>query len=78
MRFATKNFPKYFSPHMEKIYHIYAKDRCLFHSIKEEEFGVTWKTLNNMVGLMKTDYKIEDLSYEELTVNKLISLHSSH
>lgn len=63
---------------MEKIYHIYAKDRCLFHSIKEEEFRVTWKTLNNMVGLMKTDYKIEDLSYEELSVNKLISLYSSH
>jgi hypothetical protein len=63
---------------MEKIYHIYAKDRCLFHSIKEEEFRFTWETLNNMVGLMKTDYKIEDLSYEELTANKLISLHSSH
>ena len=63
---------------MEKIYHIYAKDICLFHSIKEEEFRVTWKTLSNMVDLMKTDYKIEDLSYEELTVNKLISLHSSH
>ena len=63
---------------MEKIYHIYAKDRCLFHSIKEEEFGVTWKTLNNMVGLMKTDYKIEDLSYEELTANKLISLTNTY
>ena len=63
---------------MEKIYHIYAKDRCLFHSIKEEEFGVTWKTLNNMVGLMKTDYKIEDLSYEELSVNKETILNSSH
>jgi hypothetical protein len=63
---------------MEKIYHIYAKNRCLFHSIKEEEFVVVWKTLNNMVGLMKTDYKIEDLSYEELSVNKLISLNSSH
>jgi hypothetical protein len=63
---------------MEKIYHIYAKDRCLFHYIKEEEFRFTWETLNNMVGLMKTDYKIEDLSYEELTANKLISLHSSH
>jgi hypothetical protein len=49
---------------MEKIYHIYAKDRCLFHSIKEEEFRFTRETLNNMVGLMKTDYKIEDLSYE--------------
>jgi hypothetical protein len=51
---------------MEKVYHIYAKDRCLFHSLKEEEFETTWNTLNNMVGLMKTDYSVEDLTYEEL------------
>ena len=51
---------------MEKVYHIYAKDRCLFHSLKEEEFKTTWQQLNNMVGLMKTDYTTEDLSYEEL------------
>jgi hypothetical protein len=63
---------------VEKIYHIYAKDRCLFHSIKEEEFSTTWKTINNMVGVMKTDYTENDLSYEELTVNKEISLNSSH
>jgi len=63
---------------MEKVYHIYAKDRCLFHSMKEEEFETTWKTLNNMVGLMRTDYTTDDLSYEELLVNKEISLNSSH
>jgi hypothetical protein len=63
---------------MEKIYHIYAKDRCLFHSIKEEEFQTTWNTLNNMVGIMKTDYVIEDLSYEDLLINKEVSLNSSH
>lgn len=63
---------------MEKVYHIYAKDRCLFHSIKEDEFQTTWNTLNNMVGLMKTDYNIEDLSYEELSVNKETILNSSH
>ena len=63
---------------MEKIYHIYAKDRCLFHSIKEEEFNKTWKTIKNMVGIMKTDYTENDLSYEELIVNKEISLNSSH
>ena len=61
-----------------KIYHIYAKDRCLFHSINEEEFEVTWKTIRNMVGLMKTDYNIEDLTYEELSISKEISLNSSH
>ena len=50
----------------EKIFHIYAKDRCIFHSIKEEEFSVTWNTLKGIVGLMQTDYNLEDLSYEEV------------
>jgi hypothetical protein len=73
-----KKFPEFFISPMEKIYHIYAKDRCLFHSIKEEEFDETWKTLNRMVGLMKTDYTIEDLSYIESITHKDISLNSSH
>ena len=64
--------------HMEKVYHIYAKNRCLFHSIKEEEFRTIWSTLNNLVGLMKTVYRIEDLSYEELFINKEVVLNSSH
>jgi len=63
---------------MEKIYHIYAKDKCLFHSIKEEEFQTTWNILKNMVGIMKTDYSVDDLSYEELMVNRKVSLDSSH
>ena len=63
---------------MEKIYHIYAKDICIIHSLKEEEFDATWKSLNNMVGLMRTDYTADDLSYEELLVNKEIALNSSH
>ena len=63
---------------MEKVYHIYAKNRCLLHSIKEEEFQTTWKTLKNMVGLMRTDYTCEDLSYEELIVSKEVIHNSSH
>ena len=63
---------------MEKIYHIYAKNRCLFHSIKEDEFDITWKTLKNMVRIMHTDYEVSDLSYEELMVNRKVSLDSSH
>ena len=50
---------------MEKVYHIYAKDKCLYRSLKEEEFQKIWSTLKGMVGLMKTDYILEDLSYEE-------------
>ena len=55
---------------MQKIYHIYAKDKCLFHSVREEDFQLTWDTLNRMVGIMKTDYSENDLSYEELILNK--------
>jgi hypothetical protein len=65
-------------PAQEKIYHIYAKDKCLFHSIKEEEFKTTWATLNQLVGLMKTDYTENDLTYIELTINKDLSLNTSH
>ena len=63
---------------MEKIYHIYAKDKCLYHSLKKEEFEKIWDTLNNMVGLMKTEYSVEDLTYEELSLNKKVVLDSSH
>ena len=78
MRFATKNFPKYFSPHMEKIYHIYAKDNCLFHSVKEDEFSTVWNTLHQMVGIMKTSYSESDLSYTEVTLDKEVIHNSSH
>lgn len=53
-----------------KVYHIYAKNRCLMHSVKEDEFEITWRTLKNMVGIMKTDYNVDDLTYEELTIKK--------
>ena len=51
---------------MEKVYHIYAKDECLYNNLSEEQFSSTWETLKGMVGLMKTDYELEDLSYEEI------------
>lgn len=63
---------------LEKIYHIYAKENCLFHSLKEEEFYTTWNTLKTMVGLMKTDYSLDDLSYEELLVNREINRETSN
>ncbi len=47
----------------ETIYHIYAKDVCLYNCLNEEEFKVKWAELKGMVGLMKTDYREEDLSF---------------
>ena len=61
-----------------KIYHIYAKDQCLYANLTEETFKVTWEQLKNMVGLMKTDYLIEDLTYEELVVNREEIKNSSY
>ena len=51
---------------MEKVYHIYAKQECLYNNLTEKQFNNTWETLKGMVGLMKTDYELEDLSYEEI------------
>jgi len=50
---------------MEKVYHIYAKEECLYNNLSKEQFNNTWNTLKGMVGLMQTDYQLEDLSYEE-------------
>ena len=50
---------------MEKVYHIYAKEECIYNNLNESQFNDTWETLKGMVGLMKTDYELEDLSYEE-------------
>ena len=49
----------------DKVYHIYAKKECLYNNLSEEQFNNTWETLKGMVGLMKTDYNLEDLSFEE-------------
>ena len=49
----------------ETIYHIYAKDVCLYPCLKEKEFEVKWAELKAMVGLMKTDYTEEDLAFVE-------------
>ena len=51
---------------MEKVYHIYAKEECIYNNLTEKQFNNTWNTLKGMVGLMQTDYQLEDLSYEEL------------
>tara|TARA_R100000030_G_scaffold29598_1_gene21819 strand:+ start:449 stop:643 length:195 start_codon:yes stop_codon:yes gene_type:complete len=51
---------------MEKIYHIYAKGECLYNNLTEQQFNSTWQQLQGMVGLMKTEYAQEDLTYEEV------------
>ena len=52
------------------VYHIYAKDSCLYNSLTEDEFQVKWAELKAMVGLMKTDYTEEDLVFVKCPADK--------
>tara|TARA_X000000368_G_C22951010_1_gene676607 strand:+ start:917 stop:1147 length:231 start_codon:yes stop_codon:yes gene_type:complete len=51
---------------MDTSYHIYAKDRVLYCNLDREDFEEKWQLLNVMVGLIKTDYTEDDLSYIKL------------
>ena len=62
---------------MEKIYHIYAKGECIYHSLSEEKFSETWEMLHKMVDLIDVKFSKDDLSFEELSVNKEMVLNSS-
>ena len=54
-------------PHIDDtVYHIYAKDKCLYHNLEKEDFEEKWELLNVMVGILKTDYSENDLSYEKI------------
>ena len=61
-----------------KVYHIYAKRECLYNNLSESQFNQTWETLKGMVGLMKTDYVEDDLSYEVCEVNRTSAIDTSH
>jgi hypothetical protein len=62
----------------EKIYHIYAKNRCVYHSLSEDKFSETWEMLHRMIDLLDVDISKEDLQYEVMYANKLIQLNSSY
>ena len=63
---------------MTKIYHIYAGDTCILHSVPEEDFEITWRTLKQLASLMNGNYEEKDLSYEELEIHKDFTLNSSY
>ena len=54
----------------ETIYHIYVKNECVYPCLDEKEFNIKWAELKAMVGLMKTDYTEEDITFEKLPAEK--------
>ena len=62
----------------EKVYHIYANGKCIYHSLSEEKFTEIWEMLHCMVEIIDVKFSKEDLTYEELVINKEVVLNSSH
>ena len=62
----------------DKLYHIYAKDKCLYHSLSKEKFDELWEAIHIMVDLLEVTVKKEELTFEEVTVNRFVSSNSSH
>jgi len=64
---------------INKIYHIYVKNNCLYHSLTEEEFKKTWNMIHNFLSVVNcSEISKEDINYEELTVSREVILNSSH
>jgi hypothetical protein len=61
---------------MNKVYHIYLKNECIYHSLSKEDFDILWDFAQKLTWL--TDIKKEDIQYEELISNKEFSLSSSY
>jgi hypothetical protein len=54
---------------MDRIYHIYAKNKCIYHSLNREEFENVWETLSRLVEIY-TELRPSDIEYIELTTTK--------
>ena len=61
----------------EKIYHIYLKNKCIYHSLSEEDFSLTWRMISEFLSITD-DSKKNDLSYEEVIRSKELVLNSSY
>jgi hypothetical protein len=63
----------------DKIYHIYVKNNCLYHSLSEEEFQKTWNMIHNFLRVVDcSEINVGDINYEELVISKEVSLNSSY
>jgi hypothetical protein len=62
----------------EKIYHIYAKGHCIYHSLTPEQFTETWDMIHKLLSIFG-ELSVNDLSYEELDAPvKETILNTSH
>lgn len=62
-----------------EVYHIYLKEKCIYHSLSENEFKTTWTNIQNLLEIIKTDeISKNDVSFEKVSVDNEIILNSSY
>jgi hypothetical protein len=61
---------------MNKIYHIYVRNECIYHSLPKEDFDKLWDFVKKLTWLTEIDET--DIQYEEVTINKEFVLNSSY
>lgn len=49
----------------KKIYNIYAKENCIYESLNEEEFKMTWDMIDKLLSIIPSSIDKKDLRYEE-------------
>mgnify|MGYP005718093333 FL=1 len=54
---------------LKTVYSIYIKDERVYANLPEEMFQTIWGQLNGMVGLMKTEYTENDLTYKSKVID---------
>lgn len=61
------------------VYHIYIKNKCVYHSLSESEFDSIWLMIQKLLEVMNTnEITKNDINFEKVSVNKEISINSSH
>lgn len=64
---------------IEKRYHIYAKNHCIYHSLTEKEFEDTWEMIQRFLSIHSGNLDRNDVEYEEVLFDKnAVSLQGSY
>jgi hypothetical protein len=61
---------------MNKIYHIYVRNECVYHSLPKEDFDKLWDFVKKLTWLTEIDEN--EIQYEEVMTNKELALNSSY
>ncbi len=63
---------------IERKYHIYLNNNCIYHCLSEKEFNNIWSILNTLNDFLSKNNHKNKIEYEEVFINKEEILESSY